>query len=186
VIDTVQAMVDGYATLGFPPLQIVNGRIETIWVLGNNYRNRSKLYGAYPGNYLKRVMSMFPDKTSILHLFSGSVPKDKSYTRFCNTGADVNGDAEKLSTYFAANQFDLIVADPPYSVEDAEHYGTPMIGRTLVLQECLIILKKGGHIVWLDQVLPMWSKRNLKLVGLIGIVISTNHRFRIASVFEKV
>jgi hypothetical protein len=159
--------------------------ISGVWILGNDYRG-SGYYGAYPPNFIKRVMALFPDAQRILHLFSGSLPPGP-YTRFDIQGpnADVIGDAHELHERFAAESFDLIVADPPYSNEDADHYGVPMIQRNRVLAECAIILEAGGFLVWLDQVLPMFLKNTLRLCGTIGIVRSTNHRVRLASIFKK-
>jgi len=158
--------------------------LDGIWVLGNNYKG-SGYFGAYPPNYLTRITALFPDAERILHLFSGSLPKG-NYVRFdTNEPADVLGDANLLSSYFKPDSFDLILADPPYSSEDADHYGTPMINRNKVISECVLILESGGYIVWLDQVLPMFRKQTLNLCGLIGIVRSTNHRFRVASIFQK-
>ena len=42
----------------------------------------------------------------------------------------------------------------------------------------------GAHLVWLDQVLPMYRKAELSVQGVIGMVKSTNHRFRVATIFE--
>ena len=50
-----------------------------------------------------------------------------------------------------------MLADPPYSVEDAERYQTTMIKRNKVLS-ALRGLSPGAHVVWLDQVLPMYRK----------------------------
>ena len=36
-----------------------------------------------------------------------------------------------------------------------------------------------------DQVLPMFRKDTFNLVGAIGIVRSTNHRFRVAAIFKR-
>jgi hypothetical protein len=159
--------------------------ISGVWVLGNDYRG-SGYYGAYPPNFVKRVMALFPDAQKVLHLFSGSLPPGP-YTRFDIQGsnADIIGDAHELSKYFGTGSFDLILADPPYTGEDANHYGTPMIRRNKVLAECATILQPEGFLVWLDQVLPMFHKRTLHLCGAIGIVRSTNHRFRVASIFKK-
>lgn len=161
--------------------------ISGMWVLGNDYRG-SSYYGAYPPNYLRRILSMFPDAQRVLHLFSGSLPPDPQgrYVRFdCQGSADVLGDAHKLSEFFEPNTFDLILADPAYSAEDSEHYGVPMIRRNVVLRECVTVLCPGGYIVWLDQVLPMFRKSDLHLCGAIGIVRSTNHRFRVAAIFRR-
>lgn len=168
----------------FPAPRTDKRWLDSIWVLGNDYRG-SGYYGAYPPNYLRRILSLFPDAERVLHLFSGSLPEG-NYTRFDQKPpADIVGNAEQLGSYIDRDSFDLILADPPYSVEDAEHYGAPMVSRNKVLTECAKVLEYGGFLVWLDQVLPMFRKDTLFLCGLIGIVRSTNHRFRVASIFRK-
>lgn len=169
----------------FPPLRYYSGMIDGIWIMGNNYTT-SGYYGAYPFGYIERITSLFPDCKNILHLFAGSLPKG-DYTRFDldKDKADVSGDAEKLTEYFKENEFDIVYADPPYSVEDAEHYGKPLVNRNRVMKEALKVVKENGFIVWLDQVLPIYNKLKCDLVGVIGIVKSTNHRFRVVSIFQK-
>ena len=46
-------------------------------------------------------------------------------------------------------------------------------------------LNTGTNVVWLDQCLPMYKKTQFKIVAVIGIVKSTNHRFRVVTIFEK-
>jgi hypothetical protein len=41
------------------------------------------------------------------------------------------------------------------------------------------------HIVWLDQVLPMYRKDLFAIEAVIGMVKSTNHRFRVVTVFRR-
>jgi len=167
----------------WPEPQISNDKMYGVWVIGNNYKG-SGYYGSYPPTYLKRVMSMFPDADNILHLFSGSL-QEGNYTRFdCNRdlNPDVVGDAHNLPF---ESEFDLIIADPPYSVEDAVHYGTPMVNRYKVIKQCVKALRPGGFIVWLDQVFPMFSKKEISLYGIIGIIRSTNHRVRSVFIFNK-
>lgn len=168
-----------------------------IWSIGNNYKNNSSYYGAYPRDYLDRIMTLFPDKKKILHLFSGSLPAG-DYIRFDRKKEpiqgvypEVIGEAEKLSDYFynkeqdIYEQFDLILADPPYSEEDAKKYGTCLISRNKVIKECVKILKKGGHLMWMDQTLPMYRKDELKRCIEIYISRSTNHRVRAVFGWEK-
>jgi len=165
-----------------------NGRewLTGYWCLGNDFRNKSRLYGAYPPNYLKRVMSMFPDAENILHLFSGSLPEG-NYTRFDIQGeVDVQGDAHQLSEFFEPGQFDLVIADPPYSKEDAKKYNFPMVKRKPVVIECAAVTRAGGYLVWLDCVYPPFRKKDgWQLGGFIGIARSTNHRFRTTTIFCK-
>lgn len=183
-------MVQWYEKTFGHGLQIINGRIEGMWLLGNSYGNRTEYHGAFPGNWLKRVLCMYPhDGLRVLHLFSGSLPPG-NYTRFdrrtdLGDGPDVVGEAENLSDYFDPDSFDLIIADPPYTGEDAEHYGTILCNRKKVIEECRKVLAPGGHLVWLDQVWPMYRKDEWDLLAMIGVCISTNHRARFTVIWRK-
>ncbi len=79
-------------------------------------------------------------------------------------------------------KYDLVLADPPYSVEDADHYQTTMIKRNVVMR-ALQRLPIGAHVVWLDQVLPMYRKNAFAQEAAIGMWKSTNHRFRGITIF---
>jgi len=164
-----------------------DGRLYGMWILGQDYRNKVPYYGGYPPNYLARVQALFPDAERVLHLFSGSLPAGP-YTRFDmreDVECDVRGDAHELSRYFAAGAFDLILADPPYSAEDADRYGTPWISRNKVIRQVYEVLEPGGYLVWLDQALPMYRKGEIETVAYIGLVRSTNHRFRVATIWQR-
>jgi hypothetical protein len=167
-----------YSNLYVSPRNVIEG----IWVMGNIYKT-SGYYGAYPYGYLKRMKALFYDisEEDTLHIFSGSLDKDKYNC------VDIHNDMDchHLSSYFPKGLFKLIYADPPYSFEDAIHYGTSMVNRNKVLKECGKLLDKGGLIVWLDQVLPMYKNSFMKPIGYIGMVKSTNHRFRVITIFEK-
>ena len=179
-----------YKKLDFPQSVFVgqDGRLTGTWVMGNNYQVKSTYYGGYPHGYLKRIKALFPDKKKVLHLFSGKVDTEIIQGKRVDINPehqpDYLGNAEELSS-FVNEKFDLILSDPPYSVEDCEHYGTSMVKRNKVLKECVKVLELKGHLVWLDQVLPMYRKNELETVGYIGMVKSTNHRFRVITFFEK-
>jgi len=168
----------------YPKLFTSNGWIIGMWVIGNYYRNQNEYYGCYPHSYLKRIKSMFPDCKKILHLFSGSVQQDDTFDINPKYNPTYVGDAHRLSE-FVKQKYNLIFADPPYSEEDARHYGTPMVKRNVVVRECVKVLDTGGFLIWLDQVFPMYRKKELKLVGVIGVIRSTNHRVRTAFIFRK-
>ena len=166
-----------------------DGRVVGTWIMGNNYRVKSKYYGGYPAGYLKRVKALFPDKTNVLHLFSGKVDTEimpgTTVDLNPNMNPDILDDAQSLENV-PVKEFDLILADPPYSIEDSEHYGPTMVKRNKVMKALGKKAKGGTHVVWLDQVLPMYRKDEWKLVGIIGMVKSTNHRFRVVTIFEKI
>ena len=84
------------------------------------------------------------------------------------------------------SRFDLVLADPPYSKEDAAVYGTSMPSIRHVIGALRRVCKPGGNLVWLDQKWPMHRKSDWKTWGHIGLVRSTNHRMRLVTMFEAV
>ncbi len=185
-----QDRIDSYVRqTGFPRSLFIaeDGRVVGTWIMGNDYRVKSGLYGGYPAGYLRRVRALFPEKMRVLHLFSGKV----DLTAFPGDTVDINptlnptylDDAQRL-TSVPLWQYDLVLADPPYSVEDAERYETTMVKRNAVMR-ALQQLSPGAHVVWLDQVLPMFRKDAFAQEAVIGMVKSTNHRFRVVTVFKR-
>ena len=174
---------------GFPKCLFVgpDGRVVGTWIMGNDYRVKSTYYGGYPAGYLRRIRALFPDKTRTLHLFSGQV----DLAAFPGDTVDINAslkptyvdDAQTL-TRVPLEDYDLVLADPPYSVEDADHYQTTMVKRNVVLR-ALRRLPIGAHVVWLDQVLPMYRKDAFEQEAAIGMWKSTNHRFRGITIFRR-
>lgn len=164
-----------------------DGRVVGTWIMGNDYRVKSTYYGGYPATYLKRVKALFPDKKNVLHVFSGKVDLET----FPGDTVDINpdlkptflDDAQRMETV-PLGKYDLVLADPPYSVEDCEHYGTSMVKRNAVMR-ALQRLPSGAHVVWLDQVLPMYRKDEFAVEATIGMWKSTNHRFRGITIFRK-
>jgi hypothetical protein len=183
-----QDRIDNYRSVmtKFPTALFTCGeQLLGIWVLGNDYHVQSGFYGGYPPTYLKRIKALFPEKRRVLHLFSGKVDLDILPGDTCDINAEFNptfvDDAQSLEKVPIEN-YDLILVDPPYSIEDAERYQTSMVKRNKVLktlQRC----KPGTHIVWLDQVLPVYRKDFFAAEGYIGMVKSTNHRFRVVTIF---
>jgi hypothetical protein len=174
---------------GFPGSLFIagDGRVVGTWIMGNDYRVKSKYYGGYPATYLRRMKALFPDKTRILHLFSGHVDQELIPGDTVDITPELNptyvDDAQKL-TRVPLEKYDLVMADPPYSEDDAERYGTTMVKRNTVLK-ALHRLTPGTHVVWLDQVLPMYRKDIFSIDAVIGMVKSTNHRFRVITIFRR-
>lgn len=190
ILERVNAYVDWSRDAGMPPSLVVgnDGRAFGVWVMGNNYQVASSYYGGYPHGYLMRVKALFPDKLHVLHLFSGQVDTSIIAGDTVDLDTAVNptyvDDAQSL-TVVPLEKYDLILADPPYSIEDAEHYHVPMVKRNKVMSALGGRLKPGTHVVWLDQVLPMYRKDQFRVEGYIGMVKSTNHRFRVITIFCK-
>lgn len=178
---------------GFPESMFIagNGECVGMWVMGNDYRVKSQYYGGYPAGYLRRVKALFPDKKNVLHLFSGKVDTSIMPGKTVDINPDLNPcyvvDLSKEHQLYRipVQDFDLIMADPPYSVEDCEHYGTAMVNRNMVVSGMAKAAEPGTHLVWLDQVLPMHRKDEWAVDARIGMVKSTNHRFRVVTIFRK-
>ena len=166
-----------------------DGRVNGMWIMGNAYGVSSGLYGGYPHGYLKRIKSLFPDKQNVLHLFSGkvdlSIMPGKTVDINPANEPDYIDDAQRLELV-PVEDFDLVMADPPYSVEDCDHYQTTMIKRNVVMKPLGLRLKPGTFVVWLDQTLPMYKKEYFCIEAVIGMVKSTNHRFRVITIFRHV
>jgi hypothetical protein len=175
---------------GFPHSLFIagDGRVVGTWIMGNDYRVKSQYYGGYPAGYLRRIAALFPDKRRVLHLFSGKV----DLAALPGDTVDINpdlaptyvDDAQSLAGV-PLDRYDLMLADPPYSVEDAERYQTSMVKRNAVLRT-LRRAASGTHIVWLDQALPMYRKDIFAIDAAIGMWKSTNHRFRGITIFHRV
>jgi hypothetical protein len=185
-----QERINNYASeTGFPKSLFLDptGRVVGTWIMGNDYRVKSTYYGGYPAGYLCRVRALFPDKKKVLHLFSGKVdlsvmPGDTVDINAANAPTYVD-DAQTMLRV-PLETYDLVMADPPYSVEDCDHYQTTMVKRNVVMR-ALQRLAEGAHVVWLDQVLPMYRKDAFALEATIGMWKSTNHRFRGISIFRR-
>ena len=183
-----EQIVEGYNTTfpDRPPLIYSHGWIYGVFMIGNDYRNKSTLYGAYPRGLLDRYEAMFKlDGKKVLHIFSGSLPPGP-YTRVdLLHSADIKGDVQNLSELVDTG-WDIIFSDPPYTREDSVKYGTPHPHKFKVVKECAKVLRPGGLLVWLDTAWPMFRKAELELIGTIGLIRSTNHRVRGIFIFRKV
>ena len=117
---------------GFPRSLFIadSGQVVGTWIMGNNYTVKSEYYGGYPHGYLRRIKALFPDKRRALHLFSGEV----DLNIFPGDTCDINSafdptyvdDAQTLKLV-PLEKYGLVLADPPYSIEDAARYQTSMI-----------------------------------------------------------
>ena len=164
-----------------------DGRVVGTWIMGQSYKVASGYHGGYPATYLHRIKALFPDRKQVLHLFSGKVDTVMLPGVTVDTDQtllpDIVDDAQTLA-YVPLDLFDLVMADPPYSVEDTEHYQGNMVKRKKVI-DALGRCKPGTFLVILDQVLWMYRKDTWALEACIGMVKSTNHRFRMITVFRR-
>lgn len=172
-----------------PPLVVhgaQSGRawLYGVWEIGNDYRSSTGFYGSYPPSYLARLAAVFPDhpRDRWVHLFSGSLREGLRIDINPSNAPTILGSAEAVPLRDVA----FIAADPPYTPADAERYGTKMPDRKKVMHSIAASMRSGGHLAWLDTVKPMYRKIEWQLFGEIAVVRSTNHRVRMAFLFERV
>jgi hypothetical protein len=173
-----------------PYLTYVDG--ERPWLYGvwrqGSFAVKSGYYGGYPGDYLKRIKVLFPDRRRILHVFAGKVdtaimPGDTLDIR-PELAATFCTDAETMQGV-PLEGYDLAVCDPPYTPADAARYGTRMVVPGRVMQ-ALERLPSGAYVVWLDEREPVVRKAAFIHEGIISLTTSAGHRCRIVSIFRRV
>ncbi len=173
------------------------------WLGGQDYRNRSRYYGATPHGYLQRMAVLFSDVPrstvfrgrrfpSTLHAFSGSLPRGwharlDLHRRFAGGGQWFRqGSVYDAGRVFAGwPGFRLLHADPPYSAQDAERYGTAGCHRLRATAALRRVAAPGAFLVWLDTAWPQHRKSDWVTVGRIVLTRSTNHRTRDVSIFQR-
>jgi hypothetical protein len=159
------------------------------WFVGG--ANISSFYGSYQIEYLKRMDTLFSDckgKHEMVHLFSGSIPISTDYTIVGLPDKDyqpeIECDAHQLSSRLPFRP-SLILADPPYEEAANGKYAICDINRTRVLEECALVLRPGGFVVWMDQSAPVFSNERLSFVGAITYLRSTGNRYRVVGIYQK-
>jgi hypothetical protein len=163
------------------------GVISGFWWIGNNYKRKNGYYGEYPPSYLDRVRALYPSATRTLHMFSGSIealPGECTCDSNLALCPDCGCPAEEVGLELEGMDFDLILADPPYSPGDAKRYGQPYPNKRIVLRELRRTCAPGAALVWLDTQVPMFRKIDWRLVGTIGLFTGTNRRIRAISLFS--
>jgi hypothetical protein len=161
-----------------------------LWVIGNQHAGNADYHGSYPGDYLKRMRVYFWDKQNVLHLFAGRV----DLSIFPGDTMDIRPelsptycvDVRKSVGVVPYHTYDLILADPPYTEEDAAHYGTSLVPRQVVFKTITQHVLPGTHLVWLDQMKPVYSRRDWELEAIIGLDLSTNRRIRGIWIFRRI
>lgn len=192
-----------------PGLLADAGMIVGCWMIGACYKSPNDLYGAYPRGYLGRVHAMFPEARNVLHVFSGGLTLDAAYQaaglpdwKTCHVDkahielVDIHGPEQgRYPTWQGdvlsmpeewTGRYDLILADPPYTAEDAAKYDCPAPNRRKIMESLRRVAAPGANLVWLDQCWPQHRKDQWKTWGTVGLVRSTNHRMRLVSFFEAV
>ena len=155
-----------------------------------------KYYGAYPGGFPERarvLLGAWPTEP-VLHVCGGMARyypweggfgvNDKTLDLDPATSPDFLIDAREgpYPTGFRA-----VLADPPYSAEDAGKYALgessyPSPNRIIDL--ALASLPAGGRVGILHYITP-GMRKDAKFIASVSVMVGGNNRDRVFSVFQK-
>ena len=167
-----------------------------MWILARaRLKSGEKYYGAYLGGFPERARALLGVATTepVLHVCGGHA-KDYPY-------AGGFGDYDKTLDLNPATQpdylqdasdpypagFKAVLADPPYSVEDAAHYPPGSARYPLpnqILRRGLECVPVGGRVGIIHYILPS-PPDDTRFVAAVGVLCGFNNRIRIYSVFER-
>ena len=122
----------------------------------------------------------------ILNLFCGMNKHGFRVDLSNEVKPDLLCDAHKVSQYID-KQFDIILADPPYSTEEAkELYGTPPLKYKVWTNECDKLLRDGGLlIIYHKYLMPNPNPKKYKVIKRVFIGGRPYHLPRVAIFFKK-
>lgn len=154
-----------------------------------------KYYGAYLGGFPERARALLGATINepVLHVCGGMAryypyangfgPNDATLDLDPLTEPDFLQDAREPYP----KGFKAILADPPYSEADAEHY---RVGSSVypspnkIVSNALAALGPGGRVGIIHYVLPK-APADARFVAAVGVMCGFNNRIRVFSVFEK-
>ncbi len=151
----------------------------------DHYKGGMPLYAE--GWLIDLANDILGKKGTVLNLFCGM---NKFGTRV-DIKSEVNphfqGDAHKLSSFLPKKEYDVILADPPYSDEEAkELYDTPKLNYKKWTSEAEKYLKSGGLlIVYHKYVMPNPNPDKFQVVKRVFIGNRAYHLPRVAIYFRK-
>ena len=100
---------------------------------------------------------------------------------------DLLCDAHSFAEKLEGERFNLIIADPPYSTEEARDiYGTPPLKYKIWTNECDKVLDNGGLLmVYHKYVMPNPNPEKYEVVKRVFIGSRPMHLPRVCIVFKK-
>lgn len=177
-----------------------------VWLLA---RPKVAYYGAYPSGFLERARALLGVSYDdpVLHVCSGKI-RDYPFRGFGQNDKTLDLDPELKPDFVMdaraieatkdgatphsrigmAGMWPAVLADPPYSAEDAKHYrvGPEVLpARAELLRRCLSIVRPGGRVGFLDFVAPRPPKKGVRLVALVAILVGYGNAARMFSVYER-
>lgn len=175
--------------------------ITDVWILA---RPKVKYYGAYPNGFLERARALLgvTPFDPVLHVCGGRAREYPAKPRgFGPLDKTLDLDATLQPDFVQAATDELpwlpctppalwpaLIADPPYTADDAAHYGpgpSAFPGANRILKNMLAVVRPGGRVGMLHYVLPQPPREGVRFVACVGVIVGFNNRMRVFSVFER-
>jgi len=163
-----------------------------MWILA---RPKVKFYGAYPSGFLERARVLIGCSytDTVLHVCGGKA-SEYPYRGFGKNDKTVDIDISLSPDYVCdvrdeipEGDWDGIIADPPYTETDAEHYNygkSYLPNPNKLVRDCINSVPVGKKVGILHYYSPTCPK-NAREVALIGVYMGHNNNIRIFSVYER-
>jgi SAM-dependent methyltransferase len=143
-----------------------------IWALGPSNNGYP---GAFPRGLIRMMKKRWWGKKR-LWLFSGSFKDNGGTTVDIKPELNPTRVANCEELPFENESFDFVMADPPYSKEEAKkYYGTAYPSIVKVLNEMARVCSEGGHAILLHRLIPTHHPdftrefKRLKVVAIVGV-----------------
>lgn len=170
-----------------------------VWILA---RPKVKYYGSYPNGFLERARALLgvTPLDPVLHVCGGMAraypakprgfgPNDKTLDLDPALEPDfLQSATDPLPKNDLTWLWPALIADPPYTEEDAAHYvpGAAAFPKAnLILKHMLAVVRPGGRVGMLHYVLPQPPREGVRFVACVGVIVGFNNRMRCFSVFER-
>lgn len=154
---------------------------------GRNFGAKNAFYGSFPPGVINRVKYLLEGKKVLLP-YAGKGSSHLTESVFKPVTIDIDPatspeyvcdveDAPMLRKCLSRNRYRVIMADPPYSLEDSVHYAVSHLNKEVAIQNLSHYLAKDGVLIWMDEcVVP--PPKGFYLNGIILVYRSTNNRLR--------
>lgn len=168
--------------------------ITDTWILA---RPKVRYYGAYPAGFLERARALLGVTIDdpVLHVCSGMVRAYPYRNGFGINDKTLDLDSELRPDFVRDAReplpggFKAILADPPYTPEDADNYrpsSHQLPSPNELLRNMLNALGHGRRCGILHYVVPRPPKDMARFVACVGVMVGFGNRMRAYSVFERV
>lgn len=170
--------------------------ITDVWLLARcKYKGGVKRYGGYLGGFPERARALLGVTIDepVLHVCGGLArlypyaggfgPRDKTLDLDTDCAPDYHRDAANV----LPRDFKAMLADPPYTVDDADHYppgASRLPAANHLVANMLAALQPGQRCGIIHYVIPSPPK-GARFVACVGIVCGFNNRGRFYTVFER-